>query len=105
MRWSIVAAVMPQAPAASWRSKSCGAIVVLPCGARSTPRVALKLASASMLLASADSTRVMSGNVKPALSRRGWPAVSSSMEAVLRSSARPFTDQGDGSRRRAAMAS
>ena len=33
-----VAAVIPQAPAASWRSKSSGAIVVLPCGASETPR-------------------------------------------------------------------
>ena len=36
--WVTVANVSPQAPASSWRWKSCGDIVVLPCGARSMPR-------------------------------------------------------------------
>ena len=35
-----LAAVMAQAPASSWRAKSCGAIVVLPCGASLTPAAA-----------------------------------------------------------------
>ncbi len=32
-----VARVMPHAPASSWRDQICGAIVVFPCGASSTP--------------------------------------------------------------------
>ena len=35
--WPTVAAVIPHAPVASWRSHSCGAMVVLPCGASQAP--------------------------------------------------------------------
>jgi hypothetical protein len=35
--WLTVANVNPHAPAASWRSNTCGDIVVLPCGAKRTP--------------------------------------------------------------------
>src|SRR6266545_4191354 len=52
---------MAQAPAASCRCHSAGAIVVFPCGASSTPAAAHQSAIAVRLCARADSSRVSSG--------------------------------------------
>ena len=58
----IVANVMPQAPDSICRANSCGAIVVLPCGASNTPVARVKSAIHSRLCASADSFSSATGN-------------------------------------------
>src|SRR5258708_1552856 len=52
---------MPHAPASSCRANSCGAIVVLPCGARSTPCSVQKRAIVAMLCSSASASSVING--------------------------------------------
>ena len=61
--WCAVAAVMPQAPAASWAVTSERAIAVLACGACRTPRAAQKRAKAAMLAVTVLRRRVSSGQL------------------------------------------
>ena len=68
-----LATVMPQAPAASCCAKICGAIVVLPCGASSTPVAAVKSRIHAWLWASADSRSTARGNGRSP--RRQVPAL------------------------------
>ena len=64
-----LATVIPQAPAASCCAKICGAIVVLPCGARSTPVTAVKSRIQAWLCASAESRITASGSGRSPSSR------------------------------------
>ena len=67
-----LATVMPHAPRLSCSAHSCGAMVVFPCGASSTPWEAHQSASRSALARSAPSSSVSSGVWKSA--RTGFPA-------------------------------
>ena len=62
--WFGVATVMPQAPAASWAANRVGAMLVLPCGAKSTSWVAQYCAIWAMFVSIADRRATMTGHVK-----------------------------------------
>ena len=59
-----VASVIPHAPASSSCFQSCGAIVVLPCGASSSPRSDVQAAIVATLCAIAARSSVSSGVAK-----------------------------------------
>lgn len=69
--WCGVAKVMPQAPAASCRWNSCGAMAVLPWGQREAPVRRRNSAIQASLWSSADRFRTATGkSVSPAVTRR-----------------------------------
>jgi hypothetical protein len=63
-----VAKVRPQAPSSSWRLSSCGDMVVLPCGAMSTPWPLAKRCIQPRLCFMADCLTMASGSGRSPLS-------------------------------------
>ena len=59
--WVMFATVMAQAPASSWRWKSFGAMVVLPCGANTNPCAVAYCAMTARLFSRAASFSNMAG--------------------------------------------
>src|SRR5579859_4021084 len=99
----VVAAVIAQAPAANWRANNCGAIVVLPCGARSTPADAQNAARPWMFWLSAVSRSTITGVMKPPPNRLGRrPARSAAVTGVT--APKPFSQMLTGRARSAVTA-
>src|SRR5262249_50237513 len=102
--WLIVAAVIPQAPASSWRLKSCAAIVVLPCGAWRMPRSSHHCAIRVMLCSSALSFSTSAGSGRAP--RRRFQPLAPPVPIVTSSlGGKPLYLESTGSSRRARSAS
>ena len=91
--WCGVATVMPQAPAASWAAKRPGAIVVLPCGANSTPWRAQYAAIVAMLASMAERRATITGQVNGPSKSRCPAATNAPSSTSPAGSHAPLSDQ------------